>query len=56
MSAFRTSLCLGTHFLEAPLRVKRQCAPADGEAKQSFAELRSQAGAWERGLREEDWG
>jgi hypothetical protein len=57
MSAFRTSLGpsslvpklrLGSHFLEASLRVKRQCAPADGEAKQSFAEMRSQAGAWER--------
>jgi hypothetical protein len=52
MSAFRMilvpKLCLGTHFLEAPLRAERQCTPADREAKQSFADVRSQAGAWER--------
>ena len=41
---------LGTRFLEAPLRV--YCATTlvwSRQAKQSFAKLRSQAGAWERG-------
>jgi hypothetical protein len=40
---------------KAPLRVERRCMPVDGPAKQRFAELRSQAGAWERGGRERAW-
>src|SRR5580700_4985255 len=43
-------LCLGTHFLEALLRVSWFRRPPRGSrAKQSFAEGRSQAGACERG-------
>jgi hypothetical protein len=44
-------LGLGTHFLEALLRANWRCVFVDGEAKQSFAEFRFQAGAWERGGR-----
>jgi len=48
-SSLVPKLRLATHFLEAPLRVKRRGTPADGGAMQSFAERHSQAGAWERG-------